>query len=68
MLDALAALYLAHSTILSLNAMPLQVKGALPSHGMAMQPDSPEMPDEAQGLANPKDSQKKKKKKRPKGM
>ena len=47
--------------------MPLKVRSAaLPPHAMATQPDSPEMPDEAQGLANPKDSQKKKKK-RPKG-
>ena len=46
--------------------MPPKVRSAaLPPHAMATQPDSPEMPDEAQGLANPKDSQKKKK--RPKG-
>ena len=44
--------------------MPPKVRtAALPPHAMATQP-SPEMPDEAQGLANPKDS---KKKKRPKG-
>ena len=42
--------------------MPPKVRSAaLPPHAMATQPDSPEMPDEAQGLANPKDSQKKKK-------
>ena len=46
--------------------MPPKVRSAaLPPHAMATQPDSPEMPDEAQGLTNPKDSQKKKK--RPKG-
>ena len=43
--------------------MPPKVRSAaLPPHAMATQPDSPEMPDE---VANPKDSQKKKK--RPKG-
>ena len=46
--------------------MPPKVRtAAFPPHAMATQPESPDMPDEAQGLAKPKDSQKKKK--RPKG-
>ena len=46
--------------------MPPKVRtAAFPPHAMATQPESPDMPDEVQGLANPKDSQKKKK--RPKG-
>ena len=46
--------------------MPPKVRSAaLPPHAMATQPESPDMPDEAQGLAKPKDSQKKKNK-RPK--
>ena len=67
MLDAFAALYSAHSATWPLNAMPPKVRtAALPPHAMASQPDSPAMPDEAKGLAKPKDSQKKKEK-RPKG-
>ena len=42
--------------------MPPKVRSAaFPPHAMATQPESPDMPDEAQGLAKPKDSQKKKK-------
>ena len=41
--------------------MPPKVKSALPPRVVATQPDSPEMPDDAPGLAKPKDSQKKKK-------
>ena len=48
--------------------MPPKVRSAaLPPHAMATQPDLPEMPHEAQGLANPKDSQKKKKRPKAKG-
>ena len=42
--------------------MPPKVRtAAFPPHAMATHPESPEMPDEARGLAKPKDSQKKKK-------
>ena len=42
--------------------MPPKVRtAAVPPHAMATHPESPEMQDEARGLAKPKDSQKKKK-------
>ena len=40
--------------------MPPKVKSALPPRVVATQPDSPEMPDDAPGLAKPKEPQKEK--------
>ena len=48
--------------------MPPKVKSTLPPRVVATQPDSPEMPDDAPGLAKPKESQKNNKRPQAKGI